>query len=128
VPRLVGFWPRRSGTSVSRRPTGSLRGKTSRASADSRRISGTTWGALIDPDGGPRIFFQRVPEGKTAKNRMHLDLNVGDGLEGEARTERVREEADRIEALGATRRREVDERGEFYIVMQDFEGNELCLQ
>ena len=59
---------------------------------------------------------------------MHLDLNVGDGLEGEARTERVREEADRIEALGATRRREVDERGEFYIVMQDFEGNELCLQ
>jgi hypothetical protein len=37
--------------------------------------------ALVDPDGGgPRLFFQRVPEGKSAKNRVHLDVNVGGGF------------------------------------------------
>jgi Glyoxalase-like domain len=36
--------------------------------------------AVVDPDGrGPRIFFQRVPEAKTTKNRVHLDLNVTGG-------------------------------------------------
>jgi hypothetical protein len=85
--------------------------------------------ALIDLEGDrPRIFFQRVPEGKTAKNRVHLDVNVGEGLEGEARTRHVIDEAARIETLGASRQREVDERGEFWIVMQDPEGNEFCLQ
>ncbi|HET8789062.1 MAG TPA: VOC family protein, partial [Actinomycetes bacterium] len=38
------------------------------------------WGdydARVDPDGaGPRLYFQRVPEPKTAKNRVHLDLEV----------------------------------------------------
>jgi hypothetical protein len=87
------------------------------------------WSALIDPEGGrPRIFFQKVPEGKTAKNRVHLDVNVGADAKGDARTARVRQEADRVEALGATRQREVAERGEFWIVMQDPEGNEFCLQ
>ncbi len=34
--------------------------------------------AIVDPEGAkPRIFFQKVPEGKTVKNRVHLDLNVG---------------------------------------------------
>src|ERR1700681_3019132 len=38
-----------------------------------------TASAAVDPAGvGPRLFFQRVPEPKTAKNRMHLDLNVSD--------------------------------------------------
>ena len=87
------------------------------------------WGALIDAEGKrPRIFFQRVPEGKTAKNRVHLDVNVGGELKGDERTARVKEEAGRIEALGATRQREAAERGEFWIVMQDPEGNEFCLQ
>jgi hypothetical protein len=36
--------------------------------------------AIVDPDGkGPRIYFQRVPEDKSAKNRMHMDLNVSGG-------------------------------------------------
>ena len=39
--------------------------------------------ALVDPDGaGPRVFFQRVPEGKTAKNRVHLDVRAAPGLAG----------------------------------------------
>ena len=37
--------------------------------------------ACIDPSGaGPRLFFQRVPEGKVVKNRLHLDVRVGTGL------------------------------------------------
>ena len=47
--------------------------------------------AVVDPDGRlPRLLFQRVPEGKTAKNRVHLDVNVGAGLEGDSRREAVR--------------------------------------
>ena len=90
------------------------------------------WGnasAVVDPEGtGPRLFFQRVPEGKTAKNRVHLDVNVGAGLEGDERRAKVVAEAQRFTALGATEQRRAEERGEFWIVLQDPEGNELCLQ
>jgi Glyoxalase-like domain len=55
-------------------------------------------------------------------------VNVGEGLDGDDRTTRVKQEADRLEGLGATRQREAFERGEFWIVMQDPEGNEFCLQ
>ena len=73
------------------------------------------WGALTDPDSKrPRLFFQKVPEDKTPKNRVHLDVNVGEGFVGEARVQRVRGEADRVEGLGATRQREAHERGEFW--------------
>src|ERR1700733_2259017 len=42
--------------------------------------------ACIDPNGvGPRLFFQRVPEGKVVKNRVHLDIRVGTGLVGDER-------------------------------------------
>ncbi len=44
------------------------------------------WFACTDPSGaGPRLFFQRVPEGKTAKNRVHLDVRAGTGLVGAER-------------------------------------------
>ncbi|WP_169925342.1 VOC family protein [Sanguibacter antarcticus] len=37
------------------------------------------WFAAVDSAGrGPRLYFQKVPEGKTAKNRVHLDINVGE--------------------------------------------------
>lgn len=87
--------------------------------------------AVVDPDKqGPRIYFQRVPEPKTLKNRVHLDLNVGGGHETplDARRERVRAEARRLIDHGATQVRETERRGEFWIVMQDPEGNEFCLQ
>ncbi|MDP9330125.1 MAG: VOC family protein [Actinomycetota bacterium] len=86
-------------------------------------------GAVVDPDGvGPRIYFQRVPEGKVLKNRVHLDVNVGKGLEGDERRAKVEQEAKRLEGLDASTFRRFDERGEFWIVMQDPEGNEFCLQ
>jgi Glyoxalase-like domain len=87
--------------------------------------------AVVDPDQrGPRIFFQRVPEPKTVKNRLHLDLNVGGGRAAplEARRERVNAEARRLRGLGATEVRATEQRGEFWIVMRDPEGNEFCLQ
>jgi len=86
--------------------------------------------AVVDPDGkGPRLLFQRVPEGKSAKNRVHLDLNVGMPRDDEqASRAREKDAAERLVGLGATKLREAEERGSFWIVMQDIEGNEFCLQ
>jgi hypothetical protein len=87
--------------------------------------------AVVDPDGqGPRIFFQQVPEGKTVKNRVHLDLNVsgGPGVAPDERRKRVDAEAARLREAEATVLREVEENGEYWLVMQDPEGNEFCVQ
>lgn len=86
--------------------------------------------ACQDPDGvGPRLFFQRVPEGKVVKNRVHLDVRVGTGLVGEERLAALDAESTRLVALGATqvRRMTADGINESCIVMQDVEGNEFCL-
>ena len=130
VPRLVAFWEKTlTGYQVQPPPPGFATWEDFARDRGVPEDQWEGWGALIDSDGTrPRIFFQRVPEGKTAKNRVHLDLNVGGDLKGDERTARVKAEADRIEGLGATRQREASERGEFWIVMQDPEGNEFCLQ
>ena len=73
--------------------------------------------AWVEPAGwgGPSLWFVRVPEGKTAKNRQHFDLRaIGD------RTEEVR----RLIGLGATVLREDDD----LTVLADPEGNELCVE
>ncbi|GEL24736.1 hypothetical protein PSU4_36900 [Pseudonocardia sulfidoxydans NBRC 16205] len=83
--------------------------------------------ALVDPDGaGPRLFFQKVPEDKTAKNRVHLDVNVGAGSDDRQAAARAHQAT--LEAAGATLLRVVDEPGGWCLVMQDPEGNEFCLQ
>lgn len=76
--------------------------------------------AASDAGQGMRILFQQVPEPKTVKNRLHLDLHVGlDHLDAEA---------ERLEALGATRAGERRTEGPAqWIVMQDPEGNEFCV-
>jgi hypothetical protein len=126
VNRLVEFWAEALGYERQAPPPGFDTWEDFARANDIPEDQWDGWGALVDPDGRrPRLFFQRVPEGKTAKNRVHLDVNVGEGLEGDARTMRVKEEADRIEALGATRQREATERGEFWIVMEDPEGNRV---
>jgi hypothetical protein len=86
--------------------------------------------ACIDPSGvGPRMFFQRVPEGKIVKNRLHLDVRVGTGLVGEERVTALEAECARLVALGAVRVRllRADGYNESCLVMQDIEGNEFCL-
>ena len=87
--------------------------------------------ALVDPDGrGPRVFFQRVPEGKTAKNRVHLDVRAAPGLAGDERMAALEKECERLVGLGG-RRLEGHEPAPpmagGHIVMADPEGNEFCL-
>jgi hypothetical protein len=73
--------------------------------------------AFVEPPGwgGPGLWFQRVPEPKTAKNRMHFDLRAP-GL--------IEDEVTRLIRLGAT----VVSRTDALVVMQDPEGNEFCVE
>jgi hypothetical protein len=86
--------------------------------------------ACADPTGeGPRLFFQRVPEGKVVKNRVHLDVRVGTGLVGAERLDALHAERARLTELGAVLVQVLvaDGSEESCIVMQDIEGNEFCL-
>ncbi|TBL30683.1 VOC family protein [Verrucosispora sp. SN26_14.1] len=86
--------------------------------------------ACVDPTGaGPRLFFQRVPEGKVVKNRLHLDVRAATGLVGAERVAALEAEGARLVALGGTRVRLLESDGfnESCLVMQDVEGNEFCL-
>ncbi|MEU2547399.1 VOC family protein [Streptomyces roseolus] len=69
---------------------------------------------------GRRILFQRVPEEKTVKNRLHLDVHAGPGTRDA--------QVERLVKLGAAVRRRVAEQGGSWVVMTDPEGNEFCVQ
>jgi hypothetical protein len=87
--------------------------------------------AIVDPDGaGPRVFIQRVPEGKTAKNRVHLDINVGGGhgTPLDERRNKVDAEVERLTSLGASVAGPIEQRDEYWVVLRDPEGNEFCVQ
>jgi predicted enzyme related to lactoylglutathione lyase len=76
--------------------------------------------ACQDPQGvEPRFYFQRVPEGKLAKNRVHLDIHVEPG--------RKAQEVARLTNLGAELIETHDDRGPLTYVMRDPEGNEFCV-
>ncbi|MFF3639645.1 VOC family protein [Streptomyces sp. NPDC002564] len=68
---------------------------------------------------GRRILFQRVPETKSGKNRLHLDVHTEAG--------RRDDEVTRLEARGATVARHVKEPGGEWVIMTDPEGNEFCV-
>ena len=74
---------------------------------------------LLPVSGVPVLRFQRVPEPKMTKNRLHLDLSVED----------LEEACSRVEALGGRRIsvQPLTEYGYTYALMQDPEGNEFCL-
>ena len=90
-----------------------------------------TRSAIEDPDGqGPRLFFQQVPEDKTVKNRVHLDVRAAPGLQGQERMAALDAECARLVALGATRLSRHEPEPPLsagHIVLADPEGNELCL-
>lgn len=69
--------------------------------------------------GAPQLLLQRVPEEKATKNRMHLDIHVGD----------IDAEAERLAGLGATRvsSSPLEENGTRWHLLADPEGNELCI-
>ena len=94
---LAGFWAAALGSDVDEDST-----------AGRAFVEAAGWG-------GPNIWFNRVPEPKSAKNRMHFDLRAPGTVEAEVA---------RLEALGAV----VVRRGEHQTVMQDPEGNEFCVE
>ena len=85
---------------------------------------------IEDPKGeGPDIWFQVVPERKSIKNRLHIDLHASGGRDVplETRRERVEAEAARLVALGATRKHAIVEEGldHYGVALTDPEGNEF---
>jgi len=75
--------------------------------------------AFIGPGGGANgLYFQRVPEGKVVKNRVHLDLRPSRSMAAEV---------ERLRNAGATDQRFVEEEGSFWTIMLDPEGNEFCV-
>jgi Glyoxalase-like domain len=76
--------------------------------------------AFVNPPAGPNLMFINVPEGKSAKNRVHLDLHADDPGQADA-------EAERLVAAGATRVDHHEEYGMYWHTLQDPEGNELCI-
>jgi hypothetical protein len=88
--------------------------------------------AVVPADGqpGPRLFFQRVPESKVAKNRVHLDVRAAPGLEGDDRMRRLEAVCAELTALGARQLARFEPRPPTdagHLVMADPEGNEFCL-
>lgn len=85
--------------------------------------------AVIDPAGeGPRLYFQRVSEPKTAKNRVHLDVRVaGRDVRGAERQRLVDKLVSRLLAAGATVAWRTDDARGKAVVMRDPEGNEFCV-
>jgi predicted enzyme related to lactoylglutathione lyase len=71
-----------------------------------------------DRDGDPMLSLVTVPEAKTVKNRVHLDVRP---------TGSMTEEVERVTALGGTVRGYIDEGGSFWTQMRDPEGNEFCI-
>ncbi|CAN5810505.1 VOC family protein [soil metagenome] len=87
--------------------------------------------SIIDPDGvGPAIGFLRVPEGKTAKNKMHIDIRVAGEPPWDMaeREQLIRATAAELVTAGATTVREESYGGHLgHVVMLDPEGNEFCV-
>jgi predicted enzyme related to lactoylglutathione lyase len=94
---LATFWAAVFGSDVDEEST-----------ADKAFVEAAGWG-------GPNIWFTRVSEPKTAKNRMHFDLRAPGAVEAEVA---------RLVALGAI----VVRRGQDHTVMRDPEGNEFCVE
>ena len=94
---LAGFWAAVFGSDVDEDST-----------ADKAFVEAAGWG-------GPNIWFNRVPEAKAAKNRVHFDLRAPGAMD---------DEVARLERLGAT----VQQVDQSHTTMQDPEGNEFCVE
>jgi len=86
--------------------------------------------SICDPEGtGPKLYFQKVPEPKTVKNRVHLDIDTAARSEPlPARAAGIEAEVVRLAALGATVIARVTDHGHFHVTMADPEGNEFDLR
>jgi len=96
-PALAGFWSQVLGMEVGEVPD-------------------EAHGFVAVLPGSPNWLFLKVPEAKTAKNRMHVDLDCAD----------LDAERARLEGLGARFVHEKQEFGVHWMTFQDPEGNEFC--
>jgi hypothetical protein len=88
---------------------------------------GGRWSRIADSTGArPRLFFQQVPEPKVVKNRVHLDVAAPAEGPGDRR-QQIDAEVNRVVGLGASRLRSVTDEVGYFVVMQDPEGNEFCI-
>ncbi len=99
---------------------------------DELDLDGDGTDRVCDPTGRrPSIWFQVVPEAKAVKNRLHLDVWVGEGRDdpprGPERRALVDERVARLLALGASVVRLDDEGDRYFVQLRDPEGNELCI-
>lgn len=129
--RLAGFWAEALGYKKQDPPQGFSTWQDFLVAQGIPEDQWNSRSAVVDPEGaGPRIFLQQVPEPKSVKNRVHLDLNASGGLSVplEERRTRVDAEVERLAGIGATKQWINEEYGEYSVVMQDPEGNEFCIQ
>jgi hypothetical protein len=75
--------------------------------------------AIVEPDSGRRVLFQVVPEPKTVKNRVHLDVRVG--------VDRIEDELSRLTARGARFLHRGQQGPYSWVTLADPEGNEFCI-
>ena len=128
---LAAFWAEALGYQVQDPPDGFESWEQALAAMGVPPENRNDASALVDPKGsGPRLFFQRVPEHKQAKNRVHLDVRAAPQLKGDDRMAALEAEAERLGSHGATRLKRYEpapplEAG--HIVMSDPEGNEFRL-
>ena len=79
-----------------------------------------TGAAITSPEPGrPRVLFQQVPELRSGKNRLHLDVRIG--------PERREAEVARLVELGATELWRASQGPHAWVTMADPEGNEFCV-
>jgi hypothetical protein len=129
--RLAAFWAEALGYVEAEPPDGF---ETWRAWLKENGVPKKEWNDahyLADPAGqGPTLSFLKVPEAKSVKNRVHLDLKVGGGRHQSARKRRSRIEkaVERLAAAGGLVLREVGQDGTLdHVIMTDPEGNEFCV-
>ena len=134
--RMVAFWAPALGYAVAPPPQGHDTWNDYYLSIgvpeDELDLAGDGADSIVDPGGaGPRIWFQQVPEPKSVKNRLHLDVRASRGRANALPVRRAAIDARVTElvALGATRLRVLSTDGldHYGVLLQDPEGNEFCV-
>ena len=132
APVLAAFWTTALGYVPAAPPRGFADWETWYRAFDVTDEERDGLAAIEDPDGvGPRISFLKVPEGKTVKNRVHLDVQIGGGraVPITTRWPRVLEKVEQLRAAGGSVLLEVplDDGTPDHVLMADPEGNEFCV-
>jgi hypothetical protein len=127
--RLAEFWAAALGYELDAPPEGFATWPEALAAWGVPESEWNSASAVVDPAGnGPRVFLQRVPEPRSVKNRVHLDLRMSDVTAPlDTRRTQVREAVPRLVELGASESHEVEKMGSYWVVMHDPEGNEFCV-